>query len=109
MYIKNGIIINKKYKKEDFYSDIYCKARNVNKIQGIRDDEILIRDIAVHLISTNFIILMAFFVLEHIKIKICLYCFSIFFLVYILLNLSYRNYLRYYISEIYIEYINLKK
>lgn len=109
MYIKNGIIINKKYKKVDFYSDIYCKARNVNKIQGIRDDEILIRDIAVHLISTNFIILMAFFVLEHIKIKICLYCFAIIFLVYILLNLSYRNYLRYYISEIYIEYINLKK
>lgn len=79
MYIKNGIIINKKYKKVDLYSDIYCKARNVNKIPGIRDDEILIRDIAVHLISTNFIILMAFFVLEHIKIKICLYVLQSFF------------------------------
>lgn len=109
MYIKNGIIIHKKHKKEDFYSDIYCKVKDVNKIQGIRDDEILIRDITVHLISTNFIILMAFFVLEHIEIKICLYCFAIILLVYMLLNLSYRNYLRYYISEIYIEYINLKK
>ena len=108
-YIKKGFAINKNYRKENFYSDIYCKVKNINKIQGIRDDEILIRDIVVHLISTNFIILLVFFILEQIEIKICLYCFAVLFLIYILLNLSYRNYLKYYINEIYIEYINLKK
>lgn len=108
-YIKKDIIINKKDKKGNFYSDIYCKVRNINKIQGIRDDEILIRDIAIHLISTNFIILLVLFILEQVEIKICLYCFAVIFLIYILLNLSYRNYLKYYINEIYIEYINSKK
>ena len=107
--IKKEIVINKNHKKENFYSDIYCRVKNINKIQGIRDDEILIRDITVHLISTNFIILFVFFILEQIKIKICLYCFGLLLLIYILLNLSYRNYLKYYINEIYIEYINLKK
>ena len=108
-YIKKEFVINKNYRKENFYSDIYCKVKNINKIQGIRDDEILIRDIVVHLISTNFIILLVFFILEQIEIKIFLYCFAVLFLIYILLNLSYRNYLKYYINEIYIEYINLKK
>ena len=108
-YIKKEFVINKNYRRENFYSDIYCKVKNINKIQGIRNDEILIRDIVVHLISTNFIILLVFFILEQIEIKICLYCFAVLFLIYILLNLSYRNYLKYYINEIYIEYINLKK
>lgn len=108
-YINKKIVINKNHKKVDFYSNIYCKVRNVNKIQGIRDDEILIRDIAVHLISTNIIIVFVFFILEQIEIKICLYCFGIIVLIYLLLNLAYRNYLKYYINEIYIEYINLKK
>lgn len=109
MYLNNRIIINKKHKKENFYSDIYCKVRENNKIQGIRNDEILIRDVAVHLIFTNFIILVVFFILEHIEIRICLYCLGIILLVYILLNLAYRKYLSYYISEIYIEYTNSKK
>ena len=108
-YINKKIVINKNHKKVDFYSDIYCKVRNINKIRGIKDYEILIIDITVHLISTNIIILLVFFVLEQIEIKICLYCFGIIVLIYILLNLAYRNYLKYYINEIYIEYINKKK
>lgn len=108
-YISKKSVINKNHKKNDFYSDIYCKVKNINKIQGIRDDEILIRDIAVHLIFTNIIILFVFFLLEHIEIKICIYCFIALILIYIILNISYRNYLKYYINEIYNEYINIKK
>lgn len=107
-YIKEENIINKKHKINDFYSDIYCKVKDVNKIQGIMDDEILIRDIAVHLISTNLFILLVFFILEQVKIKICLYCLTFIILIYIILNISYRNYLKYFITEIYSEYINLK-
>ena len=108
-YIKKNIIINKKDLKKDFYYDIYCKVRNNPKIMGIRDDEILIRDINVHLIFTNIITLLCFFLIEKIKFKICLYCIGLLFIIFALLNFVYRNYLKYYINEIYTEYKCIKK
>lgn len=99
-YINKKNIISKKCKEANFYEDIYLKVKEIDKIQGIRDDEILIRDICVHFIFTNCIILMIFFILEQIKFKICLYCFACIILIYVVLNIAYRNYLKYYINEI---------
>ena len=105
----NNINVKKEHINLDFYSDIYFKVKNSNKIMGIGEDEILIRDIAVHLITTNVIILFGFFWIEKIKLRICFYCLSIIVITHLLLNMAYRNYLKYYITEIYKEYLNTNK
>ena len=71
--------------------------------------EILIRDVSIHLILTNTLIIYVFFCLQNYDKKIFIYCFTLFLIIYILLNLLYRNYLKYYINEIYIEFLNINK
>ncbi len=107
-YLRKNIEPRKKDLDKDFYSVVYFNVRNNKKIIGIRNDEILIRDIVVHLILTNTVLLIFFFILEQVKLSVCIFNFLLLILVYILLNLSYRNYLKYFISEIYVEYINAK-
>ena len=105
-YIAKGINIRNKDKKLDFYSNIYCKVRNKEKIQGIRDDDILIRDIIVHMSFTNLIIIFFLFILEKINLKIYIICLAFLVIIDVFLNIAYRQYLKYYISEIYREYLN---
>lgn len=105
-YIDKDVTIKNAHKKYNFYSDIFYKVKNNDKIKGIRDDDVLIRDIVVHLISTNLVILFFFFLLEHIQFKIIIYCFVALVCTYILMSLAYRNYLKYYINEIYKEFLN---
>lgn len=108
-YIAKGINVRNKDKKIDFYSNIYCKVRNKEKIQGIRDDDILIRDIIVHMSFTNLIIIFFLFILEKINLKIYIICLVFFVIIDVFLNIAYRQYLKYYISEIYREYLNKDK
>ena len=108
-YIYKSIKIDKKHRKYNFYYDIYNEVRNVEKIKGIMEDEILIRDVSIHLILTNTLIIYVFFCLQNYDKKIFIYCFTLFLIIYILLNLLYRNYLKYYINEIYIEFLNINK
>ena len=108
-YIDKGITIRSKDKKLDFYSNIYCKVRNKEKIQGIRDDDILIRDIIIHMSFTNLIIIFFLFILEKINLQIYIIRFVFLVIIDVFLNLAYRQYLKYYISEIYREYLNNDK
>lgn len=105
-YIYKSNKINKKHLKCNFYYDIYCKVKNEEKIKGIMEDEILIRDVCIHVLLTNAIIVSIFFYLQNYNKKILLYCLIMFLVIYILINLLYRNYLRYYINEIYTEYLS---
>lgn len=108
-YINKNINIMSKHKKLDFYSDIYYKVKEEQKIMGIMEDEILIRDTTIHLIFTNIIILLIFFILEKYKFIIYLYCLGTLIIIYVLLNLFYRNYLKYFITEIYTEFLNMNR
>lgn len=105
-YIYKSNKINKKHLKCNFYYDIYCKVKNEEKIKGIMEDEILIRDVCIHVLLTNAIIVSIFFYLQNYNKKILLYCLIMFLVISILINLLYRNYLRYYINEIYAEYLS---
>lgn len=108
-YVDKNLSITSKHKNLDFYSDIYYKVKKEPKIMGIMEDEILIRDTTIHLIFTNIIILSIFFILEKYKFIIYLYCLGLLTIIYILLNLFYRNYLKYFITEVYIEFLNLNR
>lgn len=105
-YIYKSNKINKKHLKCNFYYDIYCKVKNEEKIKGIMEDEILIRDVCIHVLLTNTIIVSTFFCLQNYNEKILLYCLIMFLIIYVLINLLYRNYLKYYINEIYTEYLS---
>ena len=105
-YIDENIVI-KANNKIDFYFDIYSEVIDNKKISDIREDELLIRDTSVHFAFTNSIIIFIFFWLEKVEIKIWIYIFIL--LVYIVLNISYREYLKYYITEIYKEYLRKNK
>ncbi len=108
-YLYKNLKIRKEENSLKFYSNIYKQVSNNSKIMAIMEDEILIRDIYVHLITTNIIIISVIFVLE--KISLCIYFIVIFaiFLTAILVNLLYRQFLNYYISEIYVEYLELNE
>ena len=86
-----------------FYYDIYCKVKNEEKVKAIMEDEILIRDVCIYVLLTNIIIVSTFFCLQNYNKKILLYCLVMFL---IMINLLYRNYLKYYINEIYTEYLS---
>lgn len=108
-YLDKNLNIIPKHKNLDFYSDIYYKVKKEQKIMGIMEDEILIRDTTVHLICTNIIILLIFFILEKYKFIIYIYCLIMLIVIYFLLNLFYRNYLKYFITEVYVEFLNMEK
>ena len=105
-YIYKNNKINKKHLKCNFYYDIYYKEKNEEKIKAIMEDEILIRDVCIHVLLTNTIIVSTFFCLQNYNEKILLYCLIMFLIIYVLINLLYRNYLKYYINEIYTEYLS---
>ena len=106
-YLYNNLNVRNKDLKLNFYSQIYkCVCKN-DKIDVIMKDEILIRDVYTHLITTNLILIYIFFILEKISLIIYLKVVIGLLLGTILINLLYRQFLKYYISEIYIEYINL--
>lgn len=101
--------IEKIDEKKDFYKDIYLKVRdNNNKIKEIMKDEILIRDIDIHILISNTIIVLMFLFLQNVKPILYLHfiCFNL--LSYIMINVAYKQYVKYYINEIYIEYKNIK-
>ncbi len=108
-YIDKNLNMIPKHKKLDFYNDIYYKVKKEQKIMGIMEDEILIRDTTIHLICTNPIILFIFFMLEKYKFVIYIYCLVMLIIIYVLLNLFYRNYLKYFITETYVEFLNMSK
>lgn len=108
-YLYNRLTIRKKDKDLNFYFDIYKKVSKNEKIMAITEDEILIRDIYIHLLTTNMFIVSGVCFLEKIELTSLLsvlFCLS---LVTILANLLYRQILRYYISEIYIDYIEFNE
>ena len=108
-YITDDIYINKEDENSNFYKDIYCSVKDNNKIKGIMEDEIVIRDIGVHLLTTNSFIIILFFIIEKYKVSFCLYSLSICMTLYLLFVILYRNYLKYYISEVYKDYLYKKE
>lgn len=108
-YIYKQTNIRKEDFKLDFYSQIYIKVAEKDKIKSIMNDEILVRDICIHIIITNGILILLFFLLESIKYEIVLKFFIGLSLISLFVNLVYRQLLKYYINEIYIEYINYLK
>lgn len=104
-YVSNCGCIDKKTLKCNFYKDIYHKVKDKDKIKGIMEDEIAIRDIGVHLLTTNNFIIIFFFLIEKFNLLFCIYSLSLCLTLYLLFVILYRNYLKYFISEIYKEYI----
>lgn len=107
IYPKNKI--NQKDLVLNFYNDMYKPVRDNEKIKGIMEDEILIRDLNIHYDLTNILLLIVFFVLEKTGQNFIYYFIVIYILVAILLNILYRQYLKYYLTEIYTEYKRTKK
>lgn len=107
IYPKNKI--NQKDLVLNFYNDMYKSVRDNEKIKGIMEDEILIRDLNIHYDLTNILLLIVFFVLEKTGQNFIYYFMVIYILVAILLNILYRQYLKYYLTEIYTEYKRTKK
>ena len=108
-YIYEQTNIRKEDFKLDFYSQIYKKVSEKNKIKSIMNDEILVRDICIHVIITNGILILLFALLESIKYEIILKFFIGLCLISLFINLVYKQLLKYYINEIYVEYINCLK
>jgi len=107
-YVNADIEINSKDINKKFYQDIYKKVSDISKIKGIMEDEIMLRDVYIHLITTNMLILTFVFLLENISLLIYLYVISIIIVFAILFNCGYRQMLKYYISEIYKEYKKIR-
>lgn len=108
-YLYKSLKTRNKDTNLNFYSDIYKKVSNNEKIMAITEDEILIRDIYIHLIVTNMFIVSGMFFLEKIALSTYFTVIVCLILITILVNLLYRQILKYYISEIYIDFIELKK
>ena len=108
-YINKGIIINGVDKNKKFYKEIYYVVKDNPKIKAIMEDEIVIRDTSIHLITSNVVIMVIFFLLERVDFNMYIYCLLAFALIYICMIVFYKKYLKYYISEIYREYINSSK
>lgn len=108
-YLYNSITIKKKDAKLNFYFDIYKKVSSNDKIIAITEDEILIRDIYIHLLTTNMLVVSGVFFLEEITLLTYLIVILCLVLVTIIVNLLYRQILKYYISEIYIDYLEKSK
>lgn len=108
-YIYQQTSIRKEDLKLNFYSQIYVKVADKNKIKSIMEDEILVRDICIHIITTNSILILLFCLLESINYDIALKFFVGLFVISLFINLVYRQLLKYYINEIYVEYTNCLK
>lgn len=108
-YLYNSLTIKNKYTKLDFYFDIYKKVSSNEKIISITQDEILIRDVYIHLLTTNMLIVSGVFLLEKISLLTYLTVIICLILITVLVNFLYRQILKYYISEIYIDFIELNK
>lgn len=109
-YIDVDLIeIRKKDKQKNFYNDIYFKVKNHEKIKSIMQDEILLRDLAVHMITTNVVLLIVLCILDKLNPIFFIECLSFVTIIFGFLVFAYRNYVKYYINEIYIDYVNLDK
>jgi len=105
-YLYKDLEIVPEHQKLNFYYDIYKKVYDIPKIKDIMGNEILIRDIYIHLLATNNIIIFGMFYMEKVELILLLLTITYLIFIVIIVNIIYRRILKYYISEIYIEFRN---